>query len=222
MTRRAKMQPTGICDLCGGAIPRGEWYTSKGAPRLHCSLECKQTANSRAGNPKRIEKLKRAIARGEWQNPRALMTPAEISAAQAHASKTARLREVAAGQWRNPALDAKARKKLSRPRKHRGRLHRALEMLREGVKLRDLPEDLRQAHNRYRRRLAKKNAAPRRAWYRAWYQKRQTQMTPEAREQQRAKWRAANRRKAQAQRATRATAKRAPGVSSKARDRGKP
>lgn len=81
MTRRAKIKSVGVCDLCGGPIPRGEWYTSKGAPRLHCSIECRQTANSRAGNPKRIEKLRQAIARGEWKNPRALMTPEEISAA---------------------------------------------------------------------------------------------------------------------------------------------
>lgn len=200
MTRRAKIKSVGVCDLCGGPIPRGEWYTSKGAPRLHCSIECRQTANSRAGNPKRIEKLRQAIARGEWKNPRALMTPEEISAAQSHASRTARTREVKEGHWRNPALGAKARKKLSRPRKHRGRLHRALELLRQGIKLRDLPDDLRAAHNRYRRRLAKQNGEHRRAWYREWYKKRQAQMTPESREQQRAKWRAGNQRKAEKKR----------------------
>lgn len=204
MTRRAKIRSVGVCDLCGGAIPRGEWYTSKGAPRLHCSLECKQTANSRAGNPKRIAKLRQAIARGEWQNPRAHMTPEEISKAQAHASKTARTREVAAGRWRNPALDAKARKKLSRPRKHYGRLHRALELLRAGVKARDLPEDLRKSHQRYRRRLAKRNGAQRRAWYREWYRKRQAALTPKQRAAQRAEWRKANARKSTQNRGKRA------------------
>lgn len=192
---RPKRNSVGVCDLCRGPIPRGEWYTSKGAPRLHCSIECRQTANSRAGNPKRIEKLKNAIARGEWKNPRDLMTPEEISKAQSHASKTARTREVAAGRWRNPALDARARKKLSRPRKHRGRLHRALELLREGVKARDLPEDLRKSHNRYRRRLAKRNAEQRRAWAREWYRKRQAALTPKQRAMQRAKWRTQNHKK---------------------------
>lgn len=208
MTRRAKIKSVGVCDLCGGAIPRGEWYTSKGAPRLHCSIECRQTANSRAGNPKRIAKLRQAIARGEWQNPRALMTPEEISKAQSHASKTARTREVKEGRWRNPALGAKARKKLSRPRKHHGRLHRALEMLREGVKARDLPEDLRRSHNRYRRRLAKQNGEHRRAWAREWYKKRQAALTPKQRAAQRAKWRAANQRKANARKSTQNNGKR--------------
>lgn len=197
MTRRAKIQAVGVCDLCGGAIPRGEWYTSKGAPRLHCSITCRQTANSRAGNPKRIEKLKRAIARGEWQNPRSLMTPAEITATQSRASRTARLREVKAGRWRNPGLTPEAREINSRPEKHGDNplLHRAFELMRNGCKARDLPPEMRAAHNAYRRELEKQNRAQRRAWYREWYRKRQANLTPEQREAQRAKWRAGNRRK---------------------------
>lgn len=32
-----KTAPLGICDHCGAQIPRADWYTSKGSPRLYCS-----------------------------------------------------------------------------------------------------------------------------------------------------------------------------------------
>lgn len=108
-----KTQPTGICDLCGGPIPVSEWYTSKGKPRLYCSFECKQTANSRAGAEERSRKTKRRVAEGTWVNPRSLMTPEQIHAAQSRASRKARLGEIGRGAWRNPALSDDARAKIS-------------------------------------------------------------------------------------------------------------
>jgi len=108
-----KRAPIGICDQCGGRIPAAEHYTSKGRPRLHCSLECKQTANSRAGAPIRSRKAKERVRAGTWRNPRSGMTPEHISEAQSRASRKARLREVAEGRWRNPALLARAIEKAS-------------------------------------------------------------------------------------------------------------
>jgi hypothetical protein len=53
-----KRAPLGICDQCGRPIPQLEWFTSKGGPRLHCSPECRATANSRAGAPIRSKNRK--------------------------------------------------------------------------------------------------------------------------------------------------------------------
>ena len=47
MSKPEKVAPVGTCDYCGKGIPVGEWWTSKGRPRLHCSLECRQAASSR-------------------------------------------------------------------------------------------------------------------------------------------------------------------------------
>lgn len=38
----------------------------EGEPRLYCSLECRQMAISRQGNPKRGVKLRKRIAKGFW------------------------------------------------------------------------------------------------------------------------------------------------------------
>ena len=64
-----KQKPMGICDHCEGAIPPGDWYTSHGKPRLYCSIDCRNTANSRNGTPARTAKLRQAVAEGCWQNP---------------------------------------------------------------------------------------------------------------------------------------------------------
>jgi hypothetical protein len=193
-----KQSPLGICDLCHGAIPRDEWYTSKGKPRQYCSLDCRNTANSRVGAPIRSEKAQRRVRLGLWQNPRKALSPERIHELQMAASRKARLREVEAGRWRNPALDAAAREKLSRPRRHADNplLHRAFELMRQGIKARDLPPDVRAAHNAYQRERAAERGDELRAKQREWYKRRQARLTPEEREAQRAKWRAANRRKA--------------------------
>lgn len=122
-----KTEPIGICDLCTGEIPPERWYTRRG-PRRYCSRECRNTGNSRAGNPARIRKAKQRVADGTWFNPTQPATPEE----QGRRARLGRLREVAEGRWRNPALTEEAREKLSRPRVHSGALHRAMEKLEAG------------------------------------------------------------------------------------------
>ena len=103
-----KTQPLGICDHCLGPIKPDEWYTRRG-PRRYCSIECRNTGNSREGEPVRHAKLMERIEAGEWKPPQAFMTPDEISARQAKASRTSRLREVKQGRWRNPGTTPRAR-----------------------------------------------------------------------------------------------------------------
>jgi DNA-binding transcriptional regulator YiaG len=190
-----KTATIGICDFCGGPIPAHLWYTRRG-PRLHCSLDCRNAANSRAGAPIRSEKAKERVERGEWVNPRSTMTPEQISAAQSHASRTARSREVAEGRWRNPALDDQAREKLSQPRTHGDNplLHSALEKLRRGT-MADLTPDERQAHRDYRRQLNHVHADESRAYHRRRYRERMQTATGQARE--RARWERERERMAQ-------------------------
>lgn len=132
-----KEQPLGICDHCLGKIPRKRWYTSKGKPRRYCCRDCRNTANSRAGAQARSEKAKARVARGEWQNPASINPPSPTVLSQR--ISCLRQQEVAAGTWRNPALGAAAREKLSRPRKYSGDLHSAIEKLKRG-KMSDLTE----------------------------------------------------------------------------------
>ncbi len=149
---REKRQPVDICDHCLRPIPRETWYTRRG-PRLYCpDTDCRNTANSRAGNQKRVEKLQARIERGEWRNPRSYLSDAENARLNANAARLGRLREVQGGTWRNPALSDQARAKLSRPRKHFGDLHRAIEKLRNGT-MADLSDDERAAYIQYRRSL---------------------------------------------------------------------
>ena len=103
-----KTAPIGICDHCGGPIALDEWYTRRG-PRRYCCRDCRNTANSRNGNPVRVAKVMQRVADGQWTNPRANMTTEEISAIQSLASRKGRLREVAEGRWRNPGLSDEAR-----------------------------------------------------------------------------------------------------------------
>ena len=185
-----KRQPLGICDHCLGPIPPRQWYTSRGRPRLYCSVECRNTANSRAGAPIRSGKLLERIARGEWQNPAELRTP--TSDEQAYRARKGRRREVAEGRWRNPALSDAAREKLSRPRKHNGLLHTVVEKLRQGLSVTDLSPDEQAAHRAYRKQLrdARREELNRQA--RERYKLRQEQMTAAQRDEQRAMWRKAN------------------------------
>ena len=149
-----KTAPIGICDHCGGPIPPDEWYHRRG-PRRYCCIDCRNAANSQNSKAIRSAKTIERIEAGTWFNPRSRMTPEAIHAAQSNASRKGRLREVAEGRWRNPALDDAAREKLSRPRKYADNpvLHRALERLRTGVRVAGLTDEERAAHRAYRAEL---------------------------------------------------------------------
>jgi hypothetical protein len=148
-----KVQPIGVCDNCLGPIPEGQWYHRRG-PRLYCGVDCRNAGNSRAGAKVRQRKARERVARGEWQNPHHLNPPTPEE--QSRRARLARSREVRAGTWRNPALTPEARKKLSRPRKHSGALHAALEKLRLGTPVAELTDEEREAHRAYRRELARR------------------------------------------------------------------
>jgi hypothetical protein len=150
-----KTKPVGTCDNCGGPIKPDEWYTRRGA-RRYCSIECRNAGNSHEGEPIRFAKLMQRVLTGRWVNPRSAMTPEQISETQSRASRTTRTREVREGRWRNPALDAAAREKLSRPRKHSGPLASAIDRMGQGVSLRDLTTEERQAWSDYRKGLRKR------------------------------------------------------------------
>ena len=144
-----KAEPVGICDLCKGPIPAGDWYTRRG-PRLYCCRDCRNTGNSRGpARPIRGQKARRRVALGLWQNPMRLRPP--TGAEQAARARLGRLREVRAGQWHNPALTAAAHAKLSRPRKYAGDLARAIEKLKAGARVADLTPAEQEAHRAYRR-----------------------------------------------------------------------
>lgn len=172
-----KSAPLGVCDLCGGPIPPHLGpYTKHGQPRRYCSRDCRNTANSRAGNPARVAKLRRAVERGEWQNPATIHPPDPEE--QARRARLGRLREVEAGTWRNPALDDAAREKLSRPRKHSGPLHQAIEKMGRGLKMGQLTPDEQiayRAYNRERRarwmesKTAEERQEMRRKWREVWH-----------------------------------------------------
>ncbi len=188
---RDKQQPIGICDHCLQPMPRKMWYTRRG-PRLYCGVDCKNTANSRNSKAIRAAKARERVARGEWQNPHFLNPPTPEE--QARRSHLARKREVERGTWRNPALSAAARAKLSRPRKHNDLVHRALEKLRIGT-MADLTDEERDAYREYRRqlRLRRRNDLNRQA--RERYHHRIDHLTTEERDALRAQWRRANQRR---------------------------
>lgn len=197
MTRKTeKLQPIGICDQCLGDIPPdlGNW-TSKGLPRLHCSLVCRQTANSRAGNEERTAKLHERVLLGEWVNPATINPPdpANVGAGV----RRVRLAEVSEGRWQNPGLTPEARAINSQPHKHDGPLASAIEKLGQGLKVPELTPEEQEAHRAWRREMRAARREESNAWYRDRYRKQQAALTPEQREAQRQKWRAANRRKAQ-------------------------
>ncbi len=105
-----KRLPIGICDHCAGPIPPGQWFHRRG-PRLYCSLDCRNTANSRAGNQVRSEKAIARVKAGQWVNPMANLTSEQMSAIESDVARKGRLREVAEGRWRNPGLTPEAREK---------------------------------------------------------------------------------------------------------------
>lgn len=170
-----KKRPLGICDLCEGLIHQKEWYTSKGNPRLYCSRDCMNAANSRKGAPIRSAKQIEHIKNGEWRNPAKIRPP--TSEEQSARSRKGRLREVAEGRWRNPALTPEAREKLSKPRKHTGALASAIEKL-HIMHMSELTEEEQEAFRSYSRSL--------------W---RQGSDSETVREKRRARWRENYRKK---------------------------
>lgn len=193
-----------LCELCGGDVNQHGlgYYTSKGKKRRFCSLECRNTANSRAGAPIRAQKARERVARGEWKNPNPLLrddlSPEERRAflrSIGRGARKVRLAEVREGRWRNPALSPEAREKLSRPRKHGGALHSALEKLKRGARVADLTPKEQEAHRAYRRELYAAKREEKRAWRRRWWRRKMDALTDEEREALRAKWREENRRK---------------------------
>ncbi len=191
-----KRLPIGICDHCEGKIPVQNWYTAHGQPRRYCSIDCRNTANSRAGNAVRTAKLRQAVAEGRWQNPHQLHPP--TGAEQAARARKGRLREVAEGRWRNPALAPAARLKLSRPRKHNDDplLHRALERLKQGTRMADLSAAERERYLAYRRQLRQARLSEIRAYQRARYRRVMDAVDAPEREHLRALWRRQNQRRA--------------------------
>lgn len=147
-----KILPIGICDRCGGPIKPDEFYTRRG-PRRYCSVDCKNTANSRSGAPERSRKAKQRVAAGIWYNPRSEMTPERISAVQSSASRKARLKEVAENRWKNPAITDEARVKLSLPRKFRGALHSAIQKRNRGIRMPEMTSEERSQLREHQRKL---------------------------------------------------------------------
>lgn len=92
----AKVQPIGVCDLCGGPIPHDMWYTREHKPRLHCSLLCRNTANGRIKAKQRGQALRDRYHAGTW-TPHILTLPGDerrrigrTSAAASVAARNAR------------------------------------------------------------------------------------------------------------------------------------
>ncbi len=150
-----KIQPIGVCDHCLGPIPPGKWYTRRG-PRLYCSVDCRNTANSRNGSQARSIKAKARVRLGEWLNPAILNPPSPEE--QARRARIGRLREVAAGKWRNPGLTPEARKVNSLPRKHSGPLAEAIERLGRGERMENLTPGQAEAYRAYRKKLRRPGA----------------------------------------------------------------
>lgn len=143
-----KTAPLGICDLCGAKLD--DPYTSKGKPRRYCSVDCRNTGNSREGNPERVRKLHESVARGEWVNPHQVRPPTPEE--QAARARKGRLREVAEGTWRNPGLTPEAREINSRPHKYSGPLAEAMERLKKG-RMKDLTPEQAAAYLAYRQAI---------------------------------------------------------------------
>lgn len=191
-----KTLPLGICDNCGESFPPQLSLYTKHGPRRYCSIECRNTGNSRAGAPIRAARQRERVASGEWQSPYTYMTAEEISAAHAKAARTGRLREVAAGRWRNPALSPAAREKLSRPRKHGDNpaLHSAIEKM-HGGRMSDLTPEEQVAYRQYQKSRRQTHREEINAWQRNYYCR--CMADPERRARLREKWQRQNKRRQQ-------------------------
>ena len=160
------------CELCGEPVDSLGLglYTSKRKRRRFCSRDCRNTANSRTGNEVRTKKLMQRIEAGDWQNPAALNPPNPVNISKG--VRRVRRQEVAKGRWRNPALTPEARKKLSRPRKHKGVLHNAIEKLKQGLKMDDLTAEEAESYRTYRRKIYADNRTEYQRKWRESYRKR--------------------------------------------------
>lgn len=177
-----KLAALGVCDHCGEPFPEGvSPYTTKGTPRLCCSRTCRNALNSRRGAEKRSRQAKARVQRGAWENPSPLLqddlTEEERDAylqAVSEGVSAARKAEVEVGTWRNPALSAEAREKLSQPRVHGDNpaLHRAIEKLGHGASVADLSPEEQNAHRKWRRDLYAARREEIQAWRREWRRKR--------------------------------------------------
>ena len=182
-----KIEPVGMCDLCKGAIHPDQWHTRRG-PRRYCSINCRNTANSRAGNPERTRKLRLAVKVGTWKNPAKLRPP--TGEEQAARARLGRLREVQAGTWRNPGLTPQARAINSLPHKHAGALAAAIEKLDAGQRMANLTPDEADAYRAWRRSLRAARRDEVNAYHRRRWRILQDAMTEEERKAQRERWRA--------------------------------
>lgn len=194
MTSRVseKVEPVGVCDHCKGAIHPDQWYTRRG-PHRYCSIDCRNTANSRAGNPERTRKLRLAVKAGTWKNPHHLHPP--TGEEQARRAALGRRREVQAGTWRNPGLTPQARAINSLPHKHTGALATAIEKLGAGLGMAGLSDDEAAAYRAWRRSLRTARRDEANAYHRRRWRALQDAMTEEEREAQRERWRAAWKRR---------------------------
>ena len=129
----------------------------------------------------RSQKAKRRVEKGEWINPASLHPPTPVE--QGERARKGRRREVDAGIWRNPALSATARQKLSRPRRHAGVLHQAIEKLSVG-KMQDLSGEEADAYLLYRAELRTASRAEINRKARERYRKRHPKLTPDERQGQ--------------------------------------
>ncbi len=155
--------PWPACELCGEDVNQhglGYW-TTKGRPRRFCSLECRQSNNSREGTPIRTALTRERIKAGTWENPVNFTTPEqrrEYGKLGGEVRAETLRAEVEAGTWQNPADAPGAREKLSRPRKYADNpvLHSAIEKLGQGYSVSDLTSEEAEAHRQYRRKLGKR------------------------------------------------------------------
>lgn len=116
---------------------------------------------------------------------------------QARRARLGRRREVATDAWRNPALTADARRKLSAPRKHSGPLADAIDKLGQGLGVADLTPAEQAAFRAHQAALRAQRKDEINAQARERYRRQQASLTDAEREAQRAKWRQANQRRAQ-------------------------
>ena len=145
-------------------------YTTRGTPRLHCSVECRNRANAKKSAPAQRQRQLRRVHAGMWLNPNPVTQEAATEDQIAHwrrrvgeAASRTRRREIKEGRWRNPALDAGAREKLGRPRTlgDNPALHQALKKKRRGTLTKDLTQEERDAVRAYyRERRASRRRDP--------------------------------------------------------------
>lgn len=65
-----KRLPVGICDYCEEPFPSGvPQYTTRGAPRLRCSVECRNRANAKKSVPAQRQRQLRRVHASTWVDP---------------------------------------------------------------------------------------------------------------------------------------------------------